>query len=469
MTELTKVSKTQYSIPKTGGMHVPGKLFLSEELRSTVDEMSLQQVAKVACLPGIIGASIAMPDVHMGYGFPIGGVAAFDADTGIISPGGIGFDINCGVRMLTTDLTKDQVAPLIEPLFELFVKAIPTGTGRVSSIKLTHTELDEVLSKGSQWALEHGYATQEDIDNTEERGKLEADPSKVSHRAKDRGITQLGTLGAGNHFLEVQTVDTIFDEEKAKAFGLKKNQVVIMIHCGSRGLGHQVCSDYLRSMEDSHYGAELTDKNLMYAPLQSKLGQEYLAAMNAAANFAWCNRQIITHHVRKAVQRLFPGSTVNLLYDVSHNIAKKEYYLIDGVERHVCVHRKGATRAFPPDHPSVTLKYREHGQPVLIPGSMGTASYILAGAPGAMTESFGSSCHGAGRKMSRHAAIQLVKGETLRRELKDQGIFVMGSGKGIAEEAPLAYKDVDEVIQVVTDAGLAFAVAKCKPFGVLKG
>ena len=473
--QLKRISKTTCVIEQDSAMHVPGRVYLSEVLEAQIDDNCLEQVRNVAMLPGIVGASIAMPDMHIGYGFPIGGVAAFSEANGqgLISPGGIGFDINCGVRMLTTNLTKEDVEPFMEALLELLSKSVPVGSGRESSIRLSHAELDEVLQEGGGWARRKNYATDDDIEKTEEHGCLAgADPAAVSSFAKDRGVNQLGTLGAGNHFLEIQVVDKILHEQKASAFGITKpGQIVVMIHCGSRGLGHQVCTDYVRKMEDAFpdIAKSLPEKNLMYAPLTSELGKKYFAAMACAANFAWCNRQLITHHVRASFRRLFPQSEVRVLYDVSHNIAKHETHEVDGTHVQLCVHRKGATRAFGPGHADVCSAYRAYGQPVLIPGSMGTASYVLVGTTHAMTETFGSTCHGAGRKMSRTKALETIRGEQVRRDLHEKGIQVIAPGKGLAEEAPAAYKDVDEVIAVVAEAGIAVPVARVTPIGVLKG
>ncbi len=470
-----RIASAVLQIEKEGAMRVPGRVFLSEKLESCITDGSLDQVKNVATLPGIVGASIAMPDMHIGYGFPIGGVAAFDAAAegeGIVSPGGIGFDINCGVRLLLTSITYEQARPFLEALMELLVQAVPTGTSQ-GKLKLTHEELAAVLREGSGWALRSGYATQADIDHTESAGCMaSAAPSAVSHHAQDRGVHQLGTLGGGNHFLEVQRVDQILSESTANAYGLRKDQIVVLIHCGSRGVGHQVCTDYVRAMEDAlpEVAAGLSDKNLMYAPLSHTLAKQYLGAMAAAANFAWANRQVITYHVRKAFERLFPNCSVTLLYDVSHNIAKFENYVVDGEERSLLVHRKGATRAFPPHHPEIPLVLRSAGQPVLVPGSMGTSSWVLSGALGSMTESFGSCCHGAGRQWSRSKALAELSVNDVRRSLQEQGILLRGSSsKGIVEEAPQAYKDIDEVIRVVADAGLAVPVARLVPLGVLKG
>jgi tRNA-splicing ligase RtcB len=470
--KMQRVSAAKLVIAPEGAMRVPAHLYVSELLEETLDQGAIDQTVRVAQLPGILGASIAMPDAHIGYGFPIGGVAAFDAEEGIISPGGIGFDINCGVRLLATNLRADDVAELKNELLELIQKAVPTGSGRESSIRLSHTELDEVLRQGAQWALAHGYATERDIERTEERGCLAgADPVCVSHRAKDRGVNQLGTLGSGNHFLELQRVETILDAQKAAAYGLREGQLCVLIHCGSRGVGHQICSDSVRAMLEAYPEENdvLADKNLAYAPIQSELGVRYRKAMAAAANYAWCNRQLITHHVRNAIKRLYPGSTVELVYDVSHNIAKFETYTIDGEAREVCVHRKGATRAFAAGHEEICEVYRAHGQPVLVPGSMGTASYVLAGAQGAMDETFGSCCHGAGRALSRTKALATIDGMRVKQELSARGITVKASTKGASEEAPAAYKDVDEVIRVVEMAGIATSVARLVPIGVVKG
>jgi tRNA-splicing ligase RtcB len=469
------VRETPFSctLPKEDSMRVLGTIYVNTELEQHLDTAAVEQVKNVAALPGIVRESIAMPDIHRGYGFPVGGVAAFDEKTGIISPGGIGFDINCGVRLLATDAPEDDVRRFLPELLELLDQAVPSGTGRESSIRLTHTELDEVLREGAGWAQRKGYATDDDLERTEERGYLEdADPADVSHQAKDRGVNQLGTLGGGNHFLEVQRVENVVDAEKAATYGLREGQVVVLIHCGSRGVGHQVCSDYIKLIEEEYpeVARSLPEKNLVYAPIASRLGQRYRRAMAAAANYAWCNRQILTHHVRKAFARLFPGSSVSLVYDVSHNIAKFEEHTVEGEKRRVCVHRKGATRSFGPGHPDVPTIYRASGQPVLVPGSMGTASWVLAGAPESMRRTFGSCCHGAGRRMSRSAAMEQLDGRRIVKELKERGITIKaGSVKGVAEEAPQVYKDVDEVIRVVTEAGIAVPVARLVPLGVLKG
>ncbi len=472
-TERVRTSSTRLEVPKTGVMLVPARIYVSPVLEATIDEGAIDQAARVATLPGIVGASLAMPDAHSGYGFPIGGVAAFDAKTGIISPGGIGFDINCGVRLLTTNIDAEDARAVMDVYLDALSREVPVGMGRDSKIALSMQDLDDILVQGAQWALARGLGAPEDLVRTEERGCLAgANPNAVSARAKERGLTQLGTLGSGNHFLELQRVERILDPQRAAAYGLREGQLCILIHCGSRGVGHQICSDFLRAMDDAY--PELMDalpeKNLLYAPIASELGVQYRAAMAAAANYAWCNRQVIAHNVRAVTQRLFPSAVVQQLYDVSHNIAKFESYEVDGVMRDLCVHRKGATRAFGPGNLEITEELRAHGQPVLIPGSMGTASWVLAGAAGAMTETFGSCCHGAGRAMSRTRALEELDGATVKRELAELGVHVKTpSVKGLAEEAPQAYKDVDEVIRVVAEAGIAVPVARLVPLGVLKG
>lgn len=471
---LEKESDNSYVLPVDEGMLVPGRLFLSEALLSQVEDSAVEQVRNVAMLPGIKGASLGMPDMHVGYGFTVGGVSAFDAKNGIISPGGIGFDINCGVRVLASDLTVEDVEPRIEPLLELLFQRVPAGVGVKSSLKLSDDQLDSVLREGSHWALANGYATPDDIARTEENGRFStADPSKVSASAKSRGRNQLGTLGAGNHFLEVQVVDSIIDKEVAERFGIsREGQIVVMIHCGSRGMGHQVCTDYLRRIEKEHPDimASLPEKNLAYAPIDSPVAEDYWGAMCAAANFAFCNRQLIAHGVRQAFQRLFPGCTLRQVYDIAHNIAKREDHVVDGEKVDVYVHRKGATRAFPAGSSVLPDDLKDVGQPVLIPGSMGTASYILVGTEKAMLETFGSSAHGAGRLMSRTQAKKEFRGERVTSDLKARNIYVRAASmKGVAEEAPGVYKDVDEVIRVTRDAGIANPVVRLVPLGVVKG
>ena len=472
---LKRVDENTWEIPQDfrSDMRVPGRIFASEKILDDIlrDE-SLEQVVNVATLPGIVGYSLAMPDIHAGYGFPIGGVAAVDVEKGAISPGGIGFDINCGIRMLRTGVHFDEIKDIIPKLTEALYHEVPSGVGRGGELKLSIKDLDKVLERGVEQMIEWGYATEEDRKHCESNGRLEgADPSKVSDRAKKRGRDQVGTLGAGNHFVEVQRVDKIFDSEAAEKLGLKDGEVVIMIHCGSRGLGHQVATDYIQKMLNSmpKYKIELPDRQLACAPFKSPEGQDYFKAMSAAANFAWANRQLITHQVRRVWDEIFgsPASReLKLIYDVAHNLAKVEEY--NG--RKVVVHRKGATRAFPPGHPETPDLYKDIGQPVLIPGSMGTASYVLVGQPGAMEKSFGSSCHGAGRVMSRTKAKKMVRGVELKEELEGRGISIAaGSMAGLAEEAPLAYKDVEEVVRVVDEVGLAKRVARLRPVGVIKG
>jgi len=473
--ELKKINEFEYEIPKSGNMLVPARIYASEKLMELMkQDKSLEQIKNVAALPGILKKSIAMSDAHQGYGFSIGGVAAFDSKEGIITPGGIGFDINCGVRLLATNLTKQDIEPKIHELLDLIYSRVPVGVGSESRLRLSHEELDKVLENGVEWAIEQGLGTEEDKQNCESYGKMQgADASKVSPRAKKRGKSQLGTLGAGNHFLEIQVVDDIYDEETAKTFGItKKEQVTIMIHCGSRGLGHQVCSEYLRKMEDAfpEIMSSLPEKDLIYAPISSELAQDYFAAMAASANFAWTNRHIIAHNIKKAFERLFDNVEIKTIYDVAHNIAKKEIHKIDGVEKELIVHRKGATRAFPANHPDNPKHYMSTGHPVIIPGSMGTASYVLIGTEKGLIECFGSSAHGAGRLMSRHTARNSIDGVQVKKELELRKIYVKSpSAKGISDEAPQVYKDIDEVIRVVDGAGIAKKIFKVVPFGVIKG
>ncbi|NTV23628.1 MAG: RtcB family protein [Nanoarchaeota archaeon] len=475
MMELKKINDVTWEIPKEGGMHVPGRIFASERLLETIKgDRSLEQVKNVACMPGIVKYSFAMPDMHMGYGFSIGGVAAFDLEKGIITPGGIGFDINCGVRLLSTDLEKGEVTEKIKQLLDEMFRRVPCGTGRDSDLKLSDAELEEVMVQGSSWAVAHGYGVEEDAVRCESNGTLGgADPKKVSPKARARGKSQLGTLGAGNHFLEVQYVDEIYHPGIAKRFGLTHpGQVVVMIHCGSRGFGHQICTDYLRRMEDEYPEIikALPEKDLAYAPFSSKLGQDYFAAMSCAANFAWANRHMIAHNVRLSFQKVFPKAKVSTVYDVCHNIAKLEDHDVDGKERKLIVHRKGSTRCFPKGHKDVPEVYREVGHPVIIPGSMGTASYVLVGTEDTLKIAFGSTAHGAGRVMSRNEANTRFKGEQVRRDLEEKSITLKaGSIRGVSEEAPEVYKDIDEVIHVTEKAGISMAVARLKPIGVIKG
>jgi tRNA-splicing ligase RtcB (3'-phosphate/5'-hydroxy nucleic acid ligase) len=476
--KIKKIDEWRYLIPKTGAMRVPGLLFSSPELMPSIpDDQSLFQVANVATLPGIVRHSLAMPDIHWGYGFPIGGVAAFDMEEGIISPGGVGYDINCGVRLVTTALMAREIRPQIKGLISELFKAVPTGVGSRGKIRLSRKEASEVALKGASWAVSKGMGTQEDLERTEDRGALSgADPETVSERAYKRGHDELGTLGSGNHFLEVQEVQEIYDRRAAQTFNLFEGQLAVLIHTGSRGFGHQICDDFLKEMgpQVSKWGIELPDRQLACAPLKSELAKRYLSAMACAANYAWANRQIIMHWTKEVCEQALGISPADLrmelLYDVCHNIAKVETHLVEGRDMPLCVHRKGATRSLPPGHPNVPERYKTVGQPVLIPGDMGTCSYVLAGADGAMEETFGSTCHGAGRLLSRKKAIEATKGRAIYRELEDRGIFVQSRGKTtLREEVSEAYKDVSLVVEAVYMAGLAIKVAKMRPLGVIKG
>lgn len=478
MHQLQKLDDYRWLVPRgtKPGMLTDALIFADEGLlKDLLKDLSLEQAINVAMLPGIVGRSLAMPDIHQGYGFPIGGVAATLPDEGgVVSPGGVGFDINCGVRLLASTLTLDQVRPKIKELVNQLFRDVPSGAGRSGDIRLSHQELEKLLQEGAAWMVGHGYGLPEDLETCEESGTIDgADAAVVSDRAKKRGLPQVGTLGSGNHFLEVQYVERIFDPQAAQTLGLYQNEVVILIHSGSRGLGHQVCTDFLRDMDVGmrKYGIDLPDRQLACVPVHSKEGQEYLSAMRAAANFAWANRQGITHFTRQAFKRIFgEKEELRLVYDVCHNIAKLERHSVNGRERKVMVHRKGATRAFPPGHPAVPDVYKFIGQPVLIPGSMGTASYVLVGSPGAMQETFGTTCHGAGRVMSRTAARKSPFAQNAKQRLEEQGILVRSETRdGITEEIPEAYKDVDAVINVVHNAGLAKRVARLKPIGVIKG
>ena len=457
------------------GMRTGVVVYASESILAQIrGDLSLEQAMNVATLPGIVGSSLAMPDIHQGYGFPIGGVAATDWDHGVVSPGGVGFDINCGVRSATTSLTESEVRPKLRELVNQVFRDVPCGAGADGPVNITDKQLDVVFEKGARWTVENGYGMERDLEYCEAGGCLaEADPAAVSARAKQRGRPQLATLGSGNHFLEIQYVEKIHDTAAARVMGIEEKQVVLLIHCGSRGLGHQVCTDYLGQMGAAmkRYGISLPDRQLACVPIQSPEGQAYLGAMRAAANFAWANRQAILHFVRGAFQKVFGRAVrIDLVYDVCHNIAKREKHTVDGRKMDVLVHRKGATRAFPPGHRELPAVYRAIGQPVLIPGSMGTASWILVGADGAMRETFGSVCHGAGRLMSRTAARKGRDARQVQNRLEEDGIIVKSESRdGILEEVPEAYKDVDEVIEVVTQAGLARKVARLRPMGVIKG
>lgn len=445
----------------------------SELLTPILSDLSPEQACNVASLPGIIGRAMAMPDVHQGYGFPIGGVAAMDPQCGVVSPGGVGFDINCGVRLLTSPLTINEVRPKLKNLVEALFSTVPSGAGSGGKIKLNEKEMTSVLETGLQWALKKGYATNDDVERTEERGRMPgADASAVSQRAKKRGTDQLGTLGSGNHFLEIDRVEQIFDRELADAFGLFEGQICFMTHCGSRGLGHQVCTDYVSTMKSvmQKYSIEVLDRELACCPIDSPEGRQYLSAMSAAANFAFVNRQCIAHYVRETVEKMFPGTELKLLYDVAHNMAKFENHLVDDQMKQVLVHRKGATRAFPAGREELPEVYRQTGQPVIIPGDMGRASYILVGTELALRETFGSVCHGAGRVMSRTAARKGKQSKDVIEELLSKGVVARASTReGLTEEVPEAYKSVDQVVDVVHNAGLARRVARIKPVGVVKG
>ncbi len=455
-------------------MQIEGLVYADDDLiRSIEDDETLTQVANVATLPGMVGRSLVMPDAHLGYGFAIGGVAAADLEHGVVSAGGVGFDINCGVRLLATPWQRFDVGPHLDGLLNRLFQTIPCGAGRSGMLSLGATELTAVLLRGARWAVEQGFGGSADLEHAEEAGCMAgADPDAVSTRARQRGTEQLGTLGSGNHFVEVQYVDKIFDDQAAAAYGLRHDQVVVMIHSGSRGLGHQVCTDSLEVMQEAmpRYGIHVTDRQLACVPVRSPEGQRYLHAMAAAANFAFANRQLLSHRVREACRAIMGPGDVRLVYDVAHNIAKEETHQVGGRSMRVLVHRKGATRAFPRRHPEIPTAYREIGQPVLIPGSMGTASYVLVGTERAMEETFGSTCHGAGRSMSRHAAKKGSDAEALIASLKAKGIHVRGASRsGLVEEKPDAYKDIDRVVEIVHQAGIAAKVARLAPIGVIKG
>ncbi len=469
-----KISEYIWEIPQTGGMQVPARIFASDVLMEKIkQDRTLLQAKHVAHLKGIQKASYVMPDAHQGYGFPIGGVAAFDLQEGVVSPGGVGYDINCGVRLLrtnwtATDIEKDRLAILTE----LF-REVPAGVGKGGITKLSKDVLLEILKNGAEWAVKEGYGTKDDLKRTEEEGKMPgADPAQVSARALARGLPQLGTLGSGNHFLEIQAVDKIFDPVAAKTFGIEKEgQVTVMIHCGSRGFGHQVASDYIRSMEDKYGFKHLPDRELVNAPIQSEMGQNYIKAMACAINFAFANRHMIMHWVRDSFQKVLGNAEgMNMVYDVCHNLAKFEKHEIDGKRKEVCIHRKGATRSFGPGREEIPAVYRKVGQPVLIPGSMGTASYLLLGTKEAEQVSFGSTAHGAGRLMSRTKALKQFRGQEVKKHLEDKNVVVMsGSMKGLAEECHLVYKDIDEVAKISDALKIGKMVARLRPLGVMKG
>ncbi len=476
---IQQIDEYRWRLPREGAMRTDGLVFASRQMMNILEkEQALEQVRNVATLPGIVGPSIAMPDIHWGYGFPIGGVAAFDAEDGVVSPGGVGYDINCGVRLLRTELDVQEVRPVIEKLADELYRNVPSGVGsHRQDLKLSVAEERKVLTRGARWAVENDYGRAEDLHHIEELGTIDgADPGVVSDRALERGRNQLGTLGSGNHFLEIDLVDEIHDPKAAEVLGLFPGQITVSIHTGSRGLGYQVCDDYLKMMlHAAHkYGIELPDKQLCCAPLSSPEGKQYLAAMACAANFAFANRQLITAWVRESFERVLGTNQAELrmsvIYDVCHNIAKMEEHQVAGKQRQLCVHRKGATRAFPPGHAETPELYRTVGQPVLIPGDMGRYSYVLVGTQGAFDETFGSSCHGAGRVMSRHAAKKLARRRNIVEELAAQGIVIRAASRAtVAEEIPEAYKDVMDVVNVVQQAGIGKIVARLRPLAVIKG
>jgi tRNA-splicing ligase RtcB len=478
--DLIKISEYEWEIPTSyrQDMRVPVRLFSTQRmLEKAMSDQSLDQAINAATLPGLVGQVVVMPDMHQGYGFPIGGVAATRLPDGVISPGAIGYDINCGVRLLGSQISFRKAEKQLDLLAAALNEHCPSGVGSKSNLRLSEAELDQVCREGSDWTLKHGYASQADLRRTEEGGRLEgADPSRVSKRAKDRGRPQLGTLGAGNHFIEVDMVEEIYDAQKAQVLGLQEGKLAVQIHCGSRGFGHQICSDYIEDFQSAvrRYKIQLPDRELVCAPLDSPEGQAYLAAMRCAANYAFANRQLLAHNARQAFEQVFAGSMQNWqlyqVYDIAHNMGKIETHLVDGKSIQVCVHRKGATRAFGPGSAELPDEYKPIGQPVLVPGSMGTASWVLTGTETSMERSFGSSCHGAGRVMSRSKAKKEVRGDKLRQELEAAGIHIRaGSLAGLAEEAPSAYKDVDAVVETVCGAGIAIKVARLTPVTVIKG
>ncbi|HBY07773.1 MAG TPA: RNA-splicing ligase RtcB [Chloroflexi bacterium] len=480
ISDLKKISEYEWEIPQSfrADMRVPVRIFVTHDLlEQALRDASLEQAVNAATLPGLVGHVTVMPDMHQGYGFPIGGVAATRYPQGVISPGAIGYDINCGVRLLGSQIEAEAAKPRLDVLATALNKYCPSGVGQGGALKLTERELDAICVEGAEWAKKRGYASDADLRRTEEGGRLEgADPAKVSPRAKQRGRPQIGTLGAGNHFIEVDVVEEIFDEEAAQVMGLHAGHLALQIHCGSRGFGHQICSDYVRAFQGAvkRYGIQLPDRELVCAPLDSPEGQDYLAAMRCAANYAFANRQLLAHWARQAFEETLAGGVKNWhlhqIYDIAHNMGKVEEHVVDGKKLKVCVHRKGATRAFGPGFPGLPAEYQKIGQPVLVPGSMGTASWVLVGTEGSMQRSFGSTCHGAGRTMSRSQAKKQIWGEDLRKELEGEGIHIRtGSLAGLAEEAPAAYKDVDAVVETVTGAGIARKVARLVPLVVVKG
>jgi tRNA-splicing ligase RtcB len=478
MVRLERLDDSRWLIPRSGDMRTEGLVFADDRLMDQLrHDKALEQVANVACLPGIVGRSLAMPDIHWGYGFPIGGVAAFDVEDGVISPGGVGYDINCGVRLLRSDLHEADVRGRLNPLMDQLFRALPSGVGsRRTDFALAPADLKGVLADGASWVVARGYGWPEDLDAIESRGRLAgADPGSLSERAKKRGRNQLGTLGSGNHFAEVQVVDEVYDERTAEAFGLAEGNIAFMIHCGSRGLGYQVCDDSLETMLDAaaKYRIKLPDRQLCCAPIPSPEGRRYVGAMNAAANFAFGNRQMLAHKAREVFARVFGESTaatMHTVYDVCHNIAKFEEHSFEGERRTVCVHRKGATRAFPAGHRELPPRYRSTGQPVLVPGDMGRYSFVAVATAAGFDEALGSSCHGAGRMMSRTQSRKRMRGRDIKREFRERGIEIRSDrARTVAEEVPEAYKDVEDVVRVVASAGIGRPVARLRPIGVVKG
>jgi tRNA-splicing ligase RtcB len=478
--DLSKISDCEWEIPRSfrGDMRGPVRIFSTRELLAQIlGDKSLEQAVNASTLPGLVGAVVVMPDMHQGYGFPIGGVAATQFPQGVVSPGAIGYDINCGVRLLASTIELEDALPYLDRLATLMDQHCPSGVGVKGVVHVNIPELERLMRAGSRWALKNGYATENDIARTEESGCLEgADPAKISTRAKTRGLDQIGSMGAGNHFVEVDWVEAVLDSETASVFGLRQGCLVVQIHCGSRGLGHQVCTDYVKDFQSviKRYGIELPDRELVCAPMDSPEGQDYLGAMRAAANFAFVNRQLLAFSARRAFEETFAGKLENWqltqVYDICHNMGKVETHEVEGKRVKVCVHRKGATRAFGPGTPGLPPEFQQTGQPVLVPGSMGTTSWVLAGTDTSMMRSWGSSCHGAGRTMSRSKAKHDFRGEDLRRELEGRGIKIRtGSMSGLAEEAPSAYKDVDAVVETVVAAGIAHKVARLRPLAVVKG
>ncbi|HHT9104409.1 MAG TPA: RtcB family protein [Candidatus Wujingus californicus] len=477
--KIQKIDAYRWRIPREGKMRVDGIVYADEHMLQEIQkDESLQQVINVSYLPGIVSHSLAMPDIHWGYGFPIGGVAAFDMDEGIVSPGGVGYDINCGVRLLKTGLRRIEISNKLETLVNTLFANIPSGVGsHRKDLKLSQQEARNVLKYGAQWAISQGYGNKEDLEHIEEKGCISgADPDIVSDKAITRGLAQLGTLGSGNHFVEVGYVSEVYNEQVARVLGLEKDGITIIVHTGSRGLGYQVCDDFIRVMIDASnkYNIELPDRQLCCAPINSQQGKEYIAAMACAANYAFANRQMITHWVRESFERALlispKESRIFPVYDVCHNIAKFEDHIVDGKKKRLCVHRKGATRAFPPNHPDTPDAYKSVGQPVLIPGDMGRCSYVLVGTEKAYTDTFGSTCHGAGRVMSRGQATRLTKGRNIAEELKAKGILVRADSRAtLVEEVPEAYKDVTEVVDIVENAGISKKIAQLKPLCVIKG